>query len=115
MKVRMDSATPERARRALATVIQWGGWLYSLSIFIWATIEYDPSKMNFAPQWVGLSFILGIGFAIAGTTARSRMRLSDTIVTALQTGIEAQRVAHNLKIAQRAERAAEREEDNNMR
>jgi hypothetical protein len=77
---------PERVRRPLALVFQWGGWLGCLGVGIWATDNYDPHKGQFAPQWVGFLFIALIGIAMAGTTARSRMRLTDAIVHAFQAG-----------------------------
>jgi hypothetical protein len=78
---------PEGLRRALASVIQWGGWLGTLGLFLWATFKYDPTEGRFAPQWVGFAFIFLIGLAIAGTTARSRMRLTDAIIHAFRTGM----------------------------
>jgi hypothetical protein len=77
---------PESVRRPLASIFQWGGWLGSLAICIWATVEYNPAKGQFAPQWVGFLFIALIGVAMAGTTARSRMRLTDAIVHAFRAG-----------------------------
>lgn len=80
---------PESARRATASVLQWGSWMGAVFLLIWAPLTYNPSKGHFAPQWVSLTFILLIGIAIAATTARSRMRLSDTIVSAMQVGFDA--------------------------
>lgn len=76
----------ESVRRVGASVLQWGGWGGAVFLLIWAPLQYNPSKGHFAPQWVSLTFILCIGFAIAGTTARARMRLSDTIVAAMKMG-----------------------------
>lgn len=83
---------PEGIRRALASVFQWGGWLGCTGIYFWATNTYNPNEGKFAPQWVGFTFIFLIGVAIAGTTARSRMRNTDTIISALQAGM---RVSEN--------------------
>lgn len=80
---------PERVRRALAFAFMWAGWLGALTIFAYATATYDPNHGNFAPQWVGFSFIFCIGVAIAGSTARARMRLADSIVAAFRAGFEA--------------------------
>lgn len=76
----------ESVRRVGASVLQWGGWGGAVALLIWATVNYNPSTGHFAPQWVSLTFILLIGFAIAGTTARARMRLSDTIIAAMKMG-----------------------------
>lgn len=101
----------ERYRRLVALVLQWGGWLYAIFILVWATTQYDPAEGRFAPQWVGLSFILSIGIAIAGTTARSRMRLSDTIVDAFRTGMEAQKLDAHQKFKEAQEHISQREGD----
>lgn len=77
---------PEIVRRPLAFAFQWGGWLGCLGLGFWATITYDPNKGQFAPPWVGYLFIGLIGIAMAGTTARSRMRLTDAIIHAFQAG-----------------------------
>lgn len=80
---------PERTRRAVASALQWGGWGGSLFLLIWGTINYDPAEGKFAPAWLSLGFIFLIGVAIAGTTARSRMRITDTIVQAFEAGYDA--------------------------
>ena len=90
------SVIPENVRRVLASILQWGGWLGCLALFFWATNTYNPNKGHFAPQWVGFAFIFSLGVAIAGTTARSRMRITDTIVSAFKVGMstaEEQRAA----------------------
>lgn len=79
----------ERLRRAAALILMWTGWLGALAVFAYATENFDPNHGNFAPQWVGFAFIGCIGVAIAGSTARSRMRLSDTIVAAFKAGFDA--------------------------
>lgn len=76
----------EKARRAVAILLVLGGWLGSTSIGIWAVVTYDPAKGEFAPQWVGLGYIFLIGVSVAASTARSRMRMTDTIVGAFITG-----------------------------
>lgn len=76
----------EPARRGTAIVLQWGGWLTTIGVFIYATLEFDPNHGNFAPQWVPFAFILSMGIAIAGTLVRSRMRLTDTIMNAFKAG-----------------------------
>lgn len=78
----------ENVRRVGASFLQWGGWGGAVFLLIWGTMNYDPSKGEFAPQWVSFTFILCIGFAIAGTTARARMRLSDTIIAAMKMGYQ---------------------------
>lgn len=83
---------PEKVRRPLAFIFQWGGWLGSMGLGIWSIVEYDPTKGEITPPWVGLTFIFLLGIAIAGTGARSRMRLTDAIVHAFRTG---QLVARN--------------------
>lgn len=77
---------PEKVRRPLALLFQWGGWLGCLGIGVWATNTYDPNKGQFAPPWVSFTFIFLMGIAIGGTTARSRMRLTDAIVHAFKAG-----------------------------
>jgi hypothetical protein len=85
----MESGKRESLRRALAVVAMMGGWAAALGIFAYATLEFDPNHGDFAPQWVGFTFILCIGIAIAGSSARARMRLSDTIVQAFKAGLKA--------------------------
>lgn len=82
---------PEPIRRLSASVFQWGGWMGALGVFVFASVSYDPAHGKFAPQWVGLTFIGLMGLAIAGSVARSRMRLSDTIVDALRAGMLSER------------------------
>jgi hypothetical protein len=68
----MTDLIPEKARRILAAVAQWGGWLASLGILSFSAATYDDPH-------------------IPGTTARSRMRLSESILDALKVGIQSQR------------------------
>jgi len=79
---------PESVRRVGADVLQWGGWGGAVFLLVWGTMNYDPSKGEFAPQWVSFTFILCIGLAIAGTTVKARMRLSDTIIAAMKMGFQ---------------------------
>lgn len=76
----------EAFRRMLAAGLVMGGWFGSLSLGVWAVVSFDPNEGKFAPQWVGLGYIFLIGVAVAASTARSRMRMTDTIVSAFKTG-----------------------------
>jgi hypothetical protein len=78
----------EALRRVAASVIMWGGWGGCIGLGTWAIVEFDPNHGDFAPQWVGLGFILLMGVAIAGTLARSRMRLTHAILTAFRAGVD---------------------------
>lgn len=80
------SSRLEQARRAAALFLVFGGWCGSMLLGLWAVIEFNPSKGEFAPQWVGFGYIALIGVAVAASTARSRMRMTDTIVGAFATG-----------------------------
>lgn len=86
--ITVTSLPPESVRRVIASVLQWFGWLGSLALIIWATTEYDPHHGDFAPQWVGLSVIFLVGVSIAATSARARMRLSDTITKTFTAGFQ---------------------------
>lgn len=79
----------ESFRRAGALFFQWAGWGYAFGVFFFATFNYDPNHGDFAPQWVGFTFIGSLCVGIAGTLVRSRMRLTDTIVTAFTAGAAA--------------------------
>lgn len=76
----------ESARRFIASAFQLGGWLGALGLGLWAVFSFDPSKGEFAPQWVSLGYIGLIGVGLAGTAARSRMRMTDTIIAAMKMG-----------------------------
>lgn len=76
----------EPARRALSAFFQWGGWATAVGVFVYATSQFDPNHGNFAPQWVGFTFIFSIGLGIAGTLVRSRMRLTKTILEVFRAG-----------------------------
>jgi hypothetical protein len=81
----------ESALRAVTSFLAWGSWIAAVAIFAYATWQYNPNKGDFAPQWVGFSFILAIGVAVAASAARARHRLSDTILAAFTAGMVAQR------------------------
>lgn len=80
---------PERGRRTIAAALMYGGWLACFGVFLYATLSFDPSKGEFAPQWVSFTFIASIGISIAAGAARGRMRLTDTIVSAFRAGMTA--------------------------
>lgn len=86
----MDYDT-EHLRRTLTCILQWGAWLTTITLGMWSTLEFDPAKGHFAPQWVGLAFIFALGVAIAASVARSRMRLTDTILQVFKAGQKIQR------------------------
>jgi energy-converting hydrogenase Eha subunit B len=79
---------PEGTRRILASVAQWGGWLGSFGVFAWATLTIDPGTAPRVKLLTVLVVIILVGVAVAGTTVRSRMRLSETIVHAFKVGME---------------------------
>jgi hypothetical protein len=85
----MKPTTKESGRRVCAACAMWGGWLGSIGVFTYASLSFDPDHGDFAPQWVGFAFIMLIGVAIAGSSARARMRLTDTIVGAFKAGFKA--------------------------
>lgn len=78
-------------RRAVANIAMWGGWAGAIALGVWSITSYNPEQGQFAPQWVGLTFILLIGIAIAGTSVTSRIKLSRTIVDAFKAGFESAR------------------------
>jgi hypothetical protein len=78
---------PERYRRAFAALTQWLGWAGAIGLYVWSITQYNPSKGDFAPQWVGSTFIACLFVGIVGTMVRSRMRLSDTILAAFKAGM----------------------------
>lgn len=80
----------EGFRRATAFWAMLGGWFGALGVLLYGTLSYDPNHMHFAPEWVSLAFIGLLGVAIGATTARARMRLSDTIVQAFRAGMQVQ-------------------------
>ena len=86
---------PEGWRRFIASALMYGGWLICFGVFLYATLSFDPSKGEFAPQWVSFTFIAAIGVSIAAGAARGRMRLSDTIVSAFRAGMNAAREDHD--------------------
>lgn len=81
----------ETALRAVTAFLAWGSWIGAVAIFAYATWQYNPNKGDFAPQWVGFTFILCIGVAIAASAARSRQKLADTVLGAFTAGMVAQR------------------------
>lgn len=76
-----------RVRRAGANVAMWGGWAGSIGLGTWSIIAFNPERGDFAPQWVGLAFILLIGVAIAGSASAARYRMAQTIVDAFRAGL----------------------------
>lgn len=111
MTKRIDT---EPIRRVLAGVAQWGGWAASVGLLVYS-IQFHPEKGDFAPQWVGLTFVMCIGVAIAGTLVRSRMRLTNTIMAAFRAGAslrakqEANAAARESSQSIREEAAVQRE------
>ena len=104
----MNGNDIERTRRRLTVFLLWGGWFTTAAIFLYSTLQYNPAEGEFAPQWVGFTFIGCIGVSIAAGVARGRQTLSDTIVTAFRAGADA--------YDKRAdERRARHEEDGNGR
>lgn len=80
----------ENAWRHLITFLAWAAWLGALAVFAYATIKYNPNEGNFAPQWVGFTFIALIGVGIAAGNTKAKHNLSDTIVGAFRAGMDAQ-------------------------
>lgn len=81
---------PERLRRATACVAQWGGWLGAIALYVVTVVQYDTLEER--PPWIGSGFVLLLFIAVVGTTVRSRMRLTQTIIAAFQAGVEVQRI-----------------------
>lgn len=82
----------ESVRRAITGTLAWGGWLATILLGLWSSLHYNPAQGEFAPQWVGLSFILSVGVAIAAGAARGRHKLTDTVLAAFAAGVEAARL-----------------------
>lgn len=80
----------EAVWRKFITALAWLSWLAALAVFAYATWQFDPSKGEFAPQWVGFTFITCIGVGIAAGNAKAKHNLSDTILAAFETGMIAQ-------------------------
>lgn len=89
----MEGDTGESLRRVGAAFFQWAGWGYAFGIFLYATLNYDPATGHFAPQWISFTFIGSLCIGVAGTLVRSRMRLTDSIVTAFEMGARAYEMA----------------------
>jgi hypothetical protein len=76
--------------RHIITFLAWAAWLGALAVFAYATVHYNPNEGNFAPQWVGFTFIALIGVGIAAGNTKAKHNLSDTIVAAFRAGMDAQ-------------------------
>jgi hypothetical protein len=70
----------EDDRRKASLVLAYGGWLSSGVIVMLRAVEVVPTA------W-GSTALLTIGVAIAASLARSRMRLTDTIVGVFEAGV----------------------------
>lgn len=81
-----SSAKEEAFRNGAALFLVIAGWLGSAILGLWAVFAYDPSAGEFAPQWVGLGYIFLIGVAVAASTARSRARMTETVIAAFKAG-----------------------------
>lgn len=79
--------------RIWAYTAMWGGWLGLIGIATYSTLTYDPAKGQFAPPWITWGALILLGLAIAGTSLVSRLKLSDAIVEAFKTGMQAARNA----------------------
>lgn len=82
----------EKFKRAATAFIAWGSWLAVALVFLYATVNYNPNKGEFAPQWVGFTFIALIGVAIAAGNALGRHKLSDTMLKVYRAGVETARL-----------------------
>lgn len=87
----MKNRDTEPTRRLMASVLQWAAWATVVGVFVYATSQFDPNRGNFAPQWVGFTFIFAIGVAITATLVRSRMRLTQTILSVFRAGQRSER------------------------
>lgn len=81
----MKEIFSEPWRRTGALIAQWGGWLGALTIYVWSILARAGGP---APHWTSLTFIGLLAIAIAGTTARARMRLAGMIVDAFIVGMD---------------------------
>lgn len=82
----------ETVRRTLLWVASLVGWSYTVAIATWATVNFDPSKGHFAPQWVGLSAFISMGIAIAAGVTLGRMSSLRTLAQIFEAGMIAQRL-----------------------
>lgn len=79
----------EDQRRTVATGLVHIGWWGALGLTITdiAIVQADPAGR--AARSMGIIIVLLIGVAIAASSARSRMRLADTIAAVFETGMQA--------------------------
>lgn len=77
----------ETMKRVTLWIVSVGGWLYAVGTACWATLEYDPNHGNFAPQWMGLSVFLSMGFAIASGVSLGRINSVRTLARIFQSGM----------------------------
>lgn len=79
----VSEETPMRSHiilhRSLALAAAVLGWAAFLSIGLWAALSFDPSRGQFAPQWIGFALIGTIAIAMAGGISASRLKLGETI------------------------------------
>lgn len=80
----MTNRRAETLRCQAALILCWGGWLGALGIIVWSVWGTLP-----AARYWSLIFILFIGVAISAGTARSRMRLAQTIADVFGAGMKA--------------------------
>lgn len=78
----------ETVKRVALWVISLGGWSWAIGAATWAVLEFDPSKGNFAPQWLSLSVFLSMGFAIAAGVSLGRINSVRTLAQIFQAGMD---------------------------
>jgi hypothetical protein len=78
----------EEHRRALALFFTVGGWLASLGLALFASLNYNPNQGRFAPQWMTLTVFITMGIAIAGGVALGRLRSVEILTRVFQAGLD---------------------------
>lgn len=80
--------TEDQRRTAAVALVHIGWWgALTLTFLDIAVIQTDPTSR--AARSMGIVIVLLIGIAIAASSARSRMRLGDTIAAVFETGMQA--------------------------
>lgn len=102
----------ETVKRVALWVISIGGWGWAVGAATWAVLEFDPNHGNFAPQWLGLSVFLSMGFAIAAGVSIGRLNSVRTLTKVFGAGALSEQVKSNSKILDELSRKSEQVDRN---
>lgn len=75
-------------RRGVALGVTWAAVAGGVGLFVYQTEAYDPNKFHFAPPWVSFAFIGCAAVAIIGANIAGRLKLTDVVVRAFETGFK---------------------------